>query len=56
MLWILIAIFTSLLLFYYFTCKMRIRRKERREHRSEKHQQYLDALLEQSKEQREGSK
>jgi hypothetical protein len=43
--WILIAVFISLSLFYYFNQKTRIRRDERRDRLKEKHQEYLDSLL-----------
>jgi hypothetical protein len=44
--WILIAIFVSLCLFYYFNQKASNRREDRRERLREKRQEYLDSLLE----------
>lgn len=46
----LIAIFVSLSLFYYFNQRNRIRREERRERSKEKHQEYLNVLIDDEKE------
>ena len=43
--YLFIALFVSLSLFYYFNQKNRIRREERRERLKEKHQEYLNALM-----------
>lgn len=45
LLWGLIAIFISLSLFYYFNQRARMRREERRDRLKEKHQEYIDSLL-----------
>lgn len=42
--WMLIAVFVSLCIFYYYNQKARIRREERRERLNEKRQEFLDAL------------
>jgi len=43
--WGLMAIVISLSLFYYFNQKTRIKKEERREKLKERHQAYLDTLL-----------
>lgn len=48
--WILVCVFISLSLFYYYNQKAKIRREERRDLRKEKHEEYLDSLLKNLKE------
>ena len=43
--WGFIAIFVSLSLFYYFNQKNKIRKDERRARAKEKHQEYLQSLI-----------
>ena len=43
--WFLIAIFISLSFFYYFNQKNRIRKDERRARAKEKHEEYLQSLI-----------
>jgi len=43
--WVLIAIFVSLSLFYYFNQKNRIRREEHRDRLKEKQQELLNSLM-----------
>lgn len=47
--WGFIAIFVSLSLFYYFNQKNRIRKDQRRARAKEKHQVYLQSLIEKGK-------
>ena len=46
-------IFIALLIFYYFTQKSKIRKEDRREKLKEKHQRYLESLLQHSKDKRD---
>jgi len=43
--YILVSIFISLCIFYYFSQKSKIRREELRERRREKREEYLNTLL-----------
>lgn len=54
--WILVPVFISLSLFYYYNQKSKIKREQKREDRREKHQRYMESLLKTAAEKDTGDK